>query len=99
MKKIDFTKIEVMGVDGKPYMIPKVVNGKTVFEEYDFSKALGNDLFYNGKDIRIAELGTKIYHHKVVEISDEEFASIREQINGRFLPFVLLSVNPQLDKY
>lgn len=98
MKKIDFSKIEVKGIDGKPYMIPKMADGKTAFMEYDFSKALGNELFYGGQDIKIAEIGQKIYHHEEVEVSDEELATIREIIDSRFLPFVRMSVNPQLDK-
>jgi len=94
MKKVDFSKIIVRGIDGQPYMVKE--SDKKV--PYDFSKVLGNAMFYTGKDLRISELGQKIYHHEEVELSDEEVKEVREFINNGFVPFILLSVNPQLDK-
>lgn len=95
MKKIDFSKIVVKGIDGKPY---EVADKAGVKVPYDFAKALGNGLFYCGKDIRISELGQKIYHHEEVELTDEELKTVRDLINTGFAPFILLSVNPQLDE-
>ena len=94
-KKVDFSKIVVKDIDGKPYEVADKAGAKV---PYDFAKALGNGLFYGGKDIRISELGHKIYHHEEVELTDEELKAIRELINTDFVPFVLLSVNPQLDE-
>lgn len=94
MKKIDFSKIIVRGIDGQPYMIKE--SGKEI--PYDFSKVLGNAMFYTGKDLRISELGQKIYHHEEVELSDEDVKQVREFINNGFVPFILLSVNPQLNE-
>lgn len=98
MKKIDFSKIEVKGIDGKPYMVQKKEGENTVLEQYDFAKVLGNGLFYGGRDIRMAEIGQKMYHHEAVELSDAEVAAIREFISGNFFPFVLISVLPQYDE-
>lgn len=94
-KKVNFSKIVVKDIDGKTY---EVADKAGVKVPYDFAKALGNSLFYGGKDIRISELGHKIYHHEEVELTDEELKTIRELINTGFVPFVLLSVNPQLDE-
>lgn len=98
MKKVDFSKIVVKDIDGQPYKVPKKVGNEVVMEEYDFAKELGNHMFYEGKDVRITELGQQIYHKKPVELSDTDIKSVREFINGGFVPFVLISVNPQLDK-
>lgn len=96
MKKIDFSKIVVMDIDGNPYMITDKNDKKE--KPYDFAKVLGNGLFYNGQDIRISELGHQIYHHMEVEVTDEELSTIREFIDNGFVPFVRISVNPQLDE-
>lgn len=98
MKKIDFSKIVVKDINGEPYTTTKKVGNDTVVEPYDFAKILGNGMFYGGEDLRISELGQQIYHKQPVELSDSDIASIREFINKNFVPFVLISVNPQLDK-
>lgn len=92
---IDFSKIVVKDIDGKPYEVADKAGAKV---PYDFAKALGNGLFYGGKDLHISELGQKIYHHETVTLSDDELEVIRQFINDNFVPFVLLSVNPQLDE-
>ena len=94
MTKIDFSKIVVRDIEGKPYMVQQ--NKELV--PYDFAKSLGNTLFYTSQDIHLSELGHMIYHHKAVELSDEEIQNIRALINKGFVGFVLLSVNPQLDE-
>lgn len=94
MKKVDFSKIVVRDIDGNQYM---TTNGKEKVP-YDFAKILGNGLFYQGKDIRLAEIGQKMYHHEEVELTDEEVASVREFIEKGFVPFVLLSALPQFDE-
>ncbi len=94
MKKIDFSKIVVKDIDGKPYMVRQ----KNELVPYDFAKALGNSLFYTSQDIHLSELGQKIYHHEAVELTDEEIKAVREVINSAFVAFVLMSVNPQLDE-
>ena len=94
MVKIDFSKIVVKDIEGNPYMVPRG-NEKV---PYDFAKTLGNALFYSSEDIKFSELGQKIYHHEEVELSDEEIQAIRGVINKVFVPFVLLSANPQLDE-
>lgn len=94
MKKIDFSKIVVKDIEGNPY---RVQQGKEIVE-YDFCKPLGNTLFYTSKDIRLSEIGQKIYHHETVELTDEEIKAVREVINSAFVAFVLMSVNPQLDE-
>jgi len=98
MKKIDFSKIVVKDINGNPYAIQEKVDGKNVKKEYDFAKVLGNGMFYNGKDVHFSELGQKIYHHEEVELTEEDIKSIRDFINDSFVPFVLLSVNSQLDE-
>lgn len=94
-KMIDFSKIVVKDIDGNAYTVTTKSGEK---EHYDFAKTLGNGLFYGGKDIHISELGQKIYHHETVTLSDDELEVIRQFINDNFVPFVLLSVNPQLDE-
>lgn len=98
MKKVDFSKIVVNDIEGKPYTTTKKIGNEIVTEKYDFAKELGNAMFYGGRELRITELGQQIYHKKPVELSDSDIASIREFINNGFVPFVLLSVNPQLEK-
>ena len=98
MVKIDFTKIVVKDIDGNQYMVQEKVGNEIVHVPYDFAKVLGNFLFYKGGDLHISELGQQIYHHKPVEMTVEEFNIVREKINSFFLPFVLLSVNKQLDE-
>lgn len=98
MIKIDFSKIIVKDIDGNQYMVTERVGNEMKKVPYDFAKELGNHLFYNGKDVRISELGQQVYHHKPVEMTEEEFTTVCQQINREFVPFVLLSVNKQLDK-
>lgn len=98
MKKINFSKIVVLDIDGNQYMVPQVKDNKQMLVPYDFAKVLGNGLFYKGQDIHLSELGQKIYHHEEVELTDEDIQNIRKFINESFVPFVLLSVNPQLDE-
>ena len=103
MKKIDFSKIVVKDINGNPYAIQEKVDGKNVKKECSFCgrserEVLGNGMFYNGKDVHFSELGQKIYHHEEVELTEEDIKSIRDFINDSFVPFVLLSVNPQLDE-
>ena len=95
MRKIDFSKIVVKDINDKPYEVADKAGAKV---PYDFAKVLGNGLFYGGKDIRISELGQKVYHHEEVELTDEELKTVRDLINAGFAPFILLSVNPQLDE-
>ena len=98
MRKIDFSKIVVKDIEGNPYKDRrKTQNGEEIVP-YDFAKTLGNALFYTSQDIRLSELGQKIYHHETVELTDEELESIRSTIDNGFVPFVRLSVNPQLDE-
>ena len=94
MIKIDFSKIVVKDIEGNPYMVPQ---GQEKVP-YDFAKTLGNALFYTSDDLHFSELGQKIYHHEAVELNDEEIQAIRGIINKVFVPFVLLSANPQLDE-
>lgn len=94
MKKINFSNIVVKDIEGNPYKFKK---GDEMVP-YDFAQSLGNTLFYTTNDIRLAELGWKIYHHEEVELSDEDIKNVREQINSGFVAFVRLSVNKQLDE-
>lgn len=98
MKKIDFSKIVIKDIDGKPYIDRRITPKGEEAVPYDFAKTLGNALFYTSQDIRLSELGQKIYHHEVIEVTDEELQSIREAINKGFVAFVLLSANPQIDE-
>lgn len=98
MKKIDFSKIVIKDIEGNDYMVAKHVGNETVKEPFDFAKSLGNAMFYNGEDLRISELGQQIYHHKPVELTDEDMVTLRDFINKSFLPFIRLSANPQLDE-
>lgn len=98
MVKIDFTKIVVKDIEGNPYMSSEKVGNELKRVPYDFAKELGNHMFYNRKDVHISELGQQVYHHKTVEMSEEELTAVRQLINAEFAPFVLLSVNKQLDK-
>ncbi len=96
MKKIDFSDIVVKDIEGNAYRVPMKNSKETV--PFDFAKSLGNALFYQSQDLHLTELGQKIYHHEAVELSDEDVASVRQFINDSFVPFIRLSVNPQLDE-
>jgi len=96
MKKIDFSNIVVKDIEGNPYRVPMKNSKETM--PFDFARSLGNALFYQSQDLHLSELGQKIYHHEEVELSDEDVKSVRDFVNSSFLPFIRLSVNPQLDE-
>ena len=60
MKKIDFSKVEYENIDGKKMTV-------------DFRVGIGNQIYFNAQDIKVRDLGRKIYQSKdEVELTDEE---------------------------
>ncbi len=93
-KKVDFSKIIVRDITGGEFTVTE--NGEV--RPFDFAQQLGNALFYRGTDIRLADLGREIYHHRPVDLEDDDVVSILKMVKESFQPFVLLSVNPQIDE-
>ena len=72
MKRINFKKLEVE-------------TQIEVFEIKDLTKDIGNGLHAKATDIGMDELARKIYHSdREVEISDQEFSSMMQLIQGVF---------------
>lgn len=70
MKKVDFKKVMMEDINGKP--MPG-----------DFHEVLGNQLYMQGRDIRECELGRKIYFAEgEIEITDDEAKTVKEAVKG-----------------
>lgn len=73
MKKVDFSKIEIVLIDGTKM--------KTDFQHGE--NGIGNQLYMTGRDIEACELGKKIYFAKgEVELSDKEVQIVTQAIQG-----------------
>ena len=69
MKKVDFRKVPVKDIEGN-------------MMDVDMSKALGNQLYMQGKDIAECELGRDIWHKGEVELNDQQVAIIKAAVAG-----------------
>ena len=73
MKKVDFSKIESVLIDGTKM--------KTDFQHGE--NGIGNQLYMTGRDIEACELGKKIYFAEgEVELSDKEVQIVTQAIQG-----------------
>lgn len=73
MKKVDFSKIEMVLIDGT-----KV---KTDFQHGE--NGIGNQLYMTGRDIEACELGKKIYFADgEVELSEKEIQIVTMAVAG-----------------
>lgn len=73
MKKVDFSKIEIVLIDGTKM--------KTDFQHGE--NGIGNQLYMTGRDIEACELGKKIYFAEgEVELSDKEVQIVTQAIQG-----------------
>lgn len=69
-----FTEIKVTNIEGEEEVI-------------DLSKAIGNALYTNGKDVNVCESGKKIYYGEDVELTDDVKETIRQHISQ--YPYIL----------
>lgn len=73
MKKVDFSKIEIVLIDGTKM--------KTDFQHGE--NGIGNQLYMTGRDIEACELGKKIYFAEgEVELSEKEVQIVTQAIQG-----------------
>ena len=73
MKKVDFSKIEIVLIDGTKM--------KTDFQHGE--NGIGNQLYMTGRDIEACELGKKIYFAEgEIELSDKEVQIVTNAIQG-----------------
>jgi hypothetical protein len=73
MKKVDFSKIEIVLIDGTKM--------KTDFQHGE--NGIGNQLYMTGRDIEACELGKKIYFADgEVELSDKEVQIVTNAVQG-----------------
>lgn len=73
MKKVDFSKIEIVLVDGTK-MNADFQHGKD---------GIGNQLYMTGRDIEACELGKRIYFAEgEIELSDKEIQTITQAVAG-----------------
>ena len=70
MKKVDFKKVQMEDIHGKPM-------------DGDFHEVLGNQLYMQGRDIKECELGRKIFFAEGdIEITDDEAKIVRDAVKG-----------------
>lgn len=67
LKKVDFRKVTLLGVDGKG-------------EIADVSRAIGNYLYENTADIAEMDFAKKLYYEGEVELTKERATYIQEMI-------------------
>lgn len=67
MMKVDFRQIPVKDIEGN-------------VQQVDMSKALGNQLYMQGKDIVECELGRDIWHNGEVELNDQQAAIVKAAV-------------------
>ncbi len=73
MKKVDFSKIEMVLIDG--------TKQKTDFQHG--LNGLGNQLYMFGQNIEACELGKKIYYAEgEIELSDKEIEIVKNAVSG-----------------
>lgn len=73
MKKVDFSKIEVVLIDGTKM--------KTDFQHGE--NGIGNQLYMTGRDIEACELGKKIYFADgEVELDEKEIQIVTNAVAG-----------------
>ena len=69
MLKVDFRQVPVKDIEGN-------------VQQVDMSKALGNQLYMQGKDIVECELGRDIWHKGEVELNDQQVAIVKSAVAG-----------------
>ena len=69
MIKVDFRQIPVKDIEGN-------------IQPVDMSKALGNQLYMQGKDIVECELGRDIWRKGEVELNDQQAAIVKAAVAG-----------------
>ena len=69
MIKVDFRQIPVKDIEGN-------------VQQVDMSKALGNQLYMQGKDIVECELGRDIWHKGEVELNDQQVVIVKAAVAG-----------------
>lgn len=84
MIKIDFSKIMIKGIEGDDVSV-------------DISKDLGNMMYYESRDIEVADLGYKIYHEKEVDLTEEQAEMVRPFVMEGFKALVKKVLLPILE--
>ena len=69
MMKVDFRQVPVKDIEGN-------------VQQVDVSKALGNQLYMQGKDIVECELGRDIWHKGEVDLNDQQVAIVKAAVAG-----------------
>lgn len=69
MMKVDFRQVPVKDIEGN-------------VQQVDMSKALGNQLYMQGKNIVECELGRDIWHKGEVELNDQQVAIVKSAVAG-----------------
>lgn len=73
---VDFSKIEVSGIEGKEYT--------------DIRKPLGNYLYYQSTDLFGSELGKRIYFSEAdIELTEQEVKIIMDAVNIIYKSYIL----------
>lgn len=81
--KVDFSQIKVKDIEGNETVL-------------DISKDLGNMMYFNDKDIAVADLGYEIYHKKEIELTKEQAKTVAEYVDNGFKAFVKRELLPIL---
>ena len=69
MMKVDFRQVPVKDIEGN-------------VQQVDMSKALGNQLYMQGKNIVECELGRDIWHKGEVDLNDQQVAIVKSAVAG-----------------
>ena len=67
--KVDFRQVPVKDIEGN-------------VQQVDMSKALGNQLYMQGKNIVECELGRDIWHKGEVDLNDQQVAIVKSAVAG-----------------
>ena len=67
--KVDFRQVPVKDIEGN-------------VQQVDVSKALGNQLYMQGKNIVECELGRDIWHNGEVDLNDQQVAIVKAAVAG-----------------
>lgn len=76
MKKVDFRKIEIEGINGEK-------------EAVDLGKIIGDALYSQGKTLEVVELARSIWKDGEVELKDEDVKILEEQIPQLFPTYIV----------
>ena len=90
--KIDFTKVVLKGLDGKPI----IIKGKS--EVY---KTIANAIYFNARSIDLCDIASLINKGGEVEMSESQLREVKNLISGKYsgvAAFAQRTINEYINK-